>query len=89
MTKRLFLLGSHKFSNENIEAILVCPKCNQVFKKEFPVDLEGQFIEFKCPVCNSPGEADLPYKETEEREILAEDFGAAEEDNNDEFEDNY
>ncbi|HEY9399296.1 MAG TPA: hypothetical protein VIP29_05305 [Nitrososphaeraceae archaeon] len=68
MTTNLFLLQSHKFSNENIQGTLVCPKCDEVFKKEFPLDLEGQIIEFKCSVCNSPGEADLPYKGVEERE---------------------
>jgi transcription elongation factor Elf1 len=68
MTKSLFLLVSHKFSNENMEATLVCPKCDQVFKKEFPIDLEGQIIEFKCSACNSSGEADLPYKKTEDGE---------------------
>lgn len=54
MTKSLFLLVSHKFSNENMEATLVCPKCDQVFKKEFPIDLEGQIIGFKCPCAILP-----------------------------------
>jgi len=68
MTKTLYLLQSHKFGTENIEATLVCPKCNQVFKKEFPLDLEGQITEFKCPVCSSASEADLPSKGLEQQE---------------------
>jgi hypothetical protein len=55
----------------------------------FPLDLEGQTIEFKCPVCNSSGEADLPYKKIEEREELEEDFAEIEQDNSEEFEDMY
>lgn len=62
MTKTLYLLQGHKFRNENIEATLACPKCEEIFKKEFPLDLEGQITEFKCPVCNSASEADLPSK---------------------------
>jgi Zn-finger nucleic acid-binding protein len=46
------MLESNKFT-DNIEATLMCPKCNEVFSKEFPLDLEGQIIEFKCPVCSS------------------------------------
>ena len=87
--KSTFLLQSHKFSNDNIDATLVCLKCHEVFKKDFPVDLEGQTIQFKCPVCSSVGEADLPYKKTEERKEIEEDFGEAEQENSDEFEDNY
>ncbi len=82
------MLQSHKFSNDNIEATLVCLKCDEVFKKDFPVDLEGQTIQFKCPVCNAVGEADLPYKKIEERQELEEDFGEIEQDS-EEFEDNY
>ena len=66
----IFRLQSHKFSTDNIQTTLVCSKCDEVFSKEFPLDLEGQTIEFKCPVCNSAGEADLPYKSAEEREDL-------------------
>lgn len=68
MTKTLYLLQSHKFGNENIEATLACPKCEEIFKKEFPLDLEGQITEFKCPVCNSTSEADLPSRGLEEKE---------------------
>lgn len=32
----------------------MCPKCDQVFKKEFPIDLEGQIIGFKCPCAILP-----------------------------------
>ena len=39
-------------------------------QKEFPVDLEGQTIEFKCPICSSVGDTHLPYKSSEERENL-------------------
>jgi hypothetical protein len=45
MTKGLFLLQSHKFSTENFERTLVCSKCDEVFTKQFPLDLEGQTIE--------------------------------------------
>jgi hypothetical protein len=74
MTKGLFLLQSHKFSSDNIEGTLVCSKCDEIFTKQFPLDLEGQTIEFRCPVCNSAGEADIPYKPGEEREELDEDL---------------
>ena len=37
------------------------------FQKEFPLDIEGQITEFKCPVCNSASEADLPSKGIEEQ----------------------
>jgi len=54
------------------------------------LDLEGQTIEFKCPVCNSSGEADLPYKSAEEREDLEEDFDEVEEeDGGEEFEEEF
>ena len=43
MTKTLYLLQSHKFSSENIQATLACPKCEEIFKKEFPSELEGHF----------------------------------------------
>ena len=62
MTNTIFRLQSHKFSADNIQTTLVCSKCDEVFSKEFPLDLEGQTIEFKCPVCNSAGEADLPVQ---------------------------
>lgn len=70
MTSTLFRLESNKFSTENIQATLVCSKCDEVFSKEFPVDLEGQTIEFKCPICSCVGETDLPYKSSEDRENL-------------------
>lgn len=89
MTKPLFLLQSHKFSNDNIETTLVCPKCDEVFKKEFPIDLEGQITEFKCPVCYNSGEADLPYKGIEERELVDEDPVEIEEDNIEDFDEIY
>ncbi|HET8847386.1 MAG TPA: hypothetical protein VF248_05360 [Nitrososphaeraceae archaeon] len=90
MTNTIFRLQSHKFSTDNIQTTLVCSKCDEVFSKEFPLDLEGQTIEFKCPVCNSAGEADLPYKSAEEREELEEDFDEVEEeDGGEEFEEDY
>lgn len=70
MTSTLFRLESNKFSTENIQATLVCSQCDEVFSKEFPVDLEGQTIEFKCPICSSVGDTHLPYKSSEERENL-------------------
>jgi uncharacterized C2H2 Zn-finger protein len=33
MAKTLYLLQAHKFGNENIEATLACPKCEEIFKK--------------------------------------------------------
>ena len=70
MTRNLYILESHKFTNDNVEATFVCPKCDGVFIKGFPLDLEGQIIEFKCPVCKSSNEADLPYKKIDAREDL-------------------
>ncbi|MDW0169672.1 MAG: hypothetical protein QOK79_09040 [Nitrososphaeraceae archaeon] len=89
MTSTLFRLESNKFSTENIQATLVCSKCDEVFSKEFPVDLEGQTIEFKCPICSSVGETDLPYKSSEERENLDLDLDEVEneQENSEELED--
>jgi rubredoxin len=90
MTKTLYLLQSHKFDNENIKATLVCPKCNEVFKKEFPLDLEGQITEFKCPVCSSASEADLPSKGIEQQEEFEGDlFEVGEEDSEEELDESY
>jgi phage FluMu protein Com len=89
MTSTLFRLESNKFSTENIQATLVCSKCDEVFSKEFPIDLEGQTIEFKCPICSSVGETDLPYKSSEERENLDLDLDQVEneQENSEELED--
>ena len=81
MTRNLYILESHKFTNDNVEATFVCPNCDGVFIKGFPLDLEGQIIEFKCPVCKSSNEADLPYKKIDEREELARDAIDIEEEN--------
>ena len=89
MTNVLFLLQSHKFSTENIEGTLVCSKCDEVFTKQFPLDLEGQTIEFRCPVCNFVGEADIPYKPVEEREDLEEDLTELEQEDMGELDENY
>ena len=62
MASTIFRVQSHKFSQDNIHTTLVCSKCDEVFSKEFPLALEGQTIEFKCPVCGVPGEADIPYR---------------------------
>jgi hypothetical protein len=75
-----FLLQTLKFSPDNIRTALVCSKCDDVFQKEFPVDLEGQTVEFKCPVCGTLGEADLPYKSVDEREEIKERLEEVEED---------
>lgn len=88
MTKGLFLIQSHKFSPENFEGILVCSKCDEIFTKQFPLDLEGQTIEFKCPVCNSVGEADIPFKPVDERENI-EDLLEPEEESAGEFDETY
>ena len=85
-----FGLQSNKFSYDNIEATLVCSKCGEIFSKEFPLDLEGQTIEFKCPECNSAGETDLPYKNPKQKEELNLDLDSVEDDTNDaEFEQDY
>jgi phage FluMu protein Com len=90
MASNLFRLQSNKFSYDNILATLVCSKCGEVFSKEFPLELEGQTIEFKCPVCNSAGETDLPYKSPEQREDLDLDLDSLEEETiGDEFEQDY
>lgn len=89
MTKSLFLLQSHKFSPENFEGTLVCSKCDEIFTKQFPLDLEGQTIEFKCPVCNSVGETDIPFKPIEERERIDEDLIEPEEEGVEEFDESY
>jgi hypothetical protein len=89
MTKGLFLLQSHKFSTENIEGTLVCSKCDEVFTKQFPIDVEGQTIEFRCPVCNSAGEADIPFKPVEEREQLEEDLTELEQEDGEDLDENY
>ena len=89
MTKGLFLLQSHKFTTDNIETAMVCAKCDEIFTKQFPLDLEGQTIEFRCPVCNSVGEADIPFKPTEEREKIEEDLIEPEEEGVDEFDESY
>lgn len=79
MTSTLFRLESNQFRTDNIQANLVCSKCDEVFSKQFPLELEGQTIEFKCPVCYCAGEADLPYKSPEEREDLELDLDLVEE----------
>ena len=71
MVNTIFRVQSHKFTQENIQTTLVCSNCDEVFTKEFLLDLEGQTIEFKCPVCGNLGEADIPYKTAEEREEFA------------------
>ena len=90
MTKPLFLLQSHKLSNDNIETTLVCAKCDEVFKKEFPLDLEGQITEFKCPVCSAASEADLPSKGIEQREEFEGDlYKVGEQNIEEEFDESY
>ena len=74
MAEAIFRIQSHKFTQDNIEATLVCSKCDEIFSKEFLLDLEGQNIEFKCPVCQALGEADIPYKTAEEREEFDQDL---------------
>ena len=90
MAHSSFRVQAHKFSPDNIQTTLVCSKCDEVFQKEFPLDLEGQTTEFKCPVCGVPGEVDLPYKSADEREKLEEEFEEAEEEESgEEAEDDY
>lgn len=80
MANSSFLLQTIKFSPDNIRTDLVCSRRDDVFQKEFPVDLEGQTVEFKCPVCGTLGEADLPYKSVDEREEIKERLEEVEED---------
>ena len=87
MTRNLYIVESHKFTNDNVEATFVCPKCDEVFIKDFPLDLEGQIIEFKCPVCRSSNEADLPYKQIDKRENLEAYITDIEEEGDEEFND--
>jgi hypothetical protein len=90
MAGTVFRVQSHKFSQDNIQTTLVCSKCDEIFSKEFLLDLEGQTIEFKCPVCGAPGEADLPYKSAAERAEFEEDFeDIEEEEGGEEFEEDY
>lgn len=90
MAHSSFRVQAHKFSPDNIQATLVCSKCDEVFQKGFPLDLEGQTTEFKCPVCGVPGEVDLPFKSADEREKLEEEFEEAEEEESgEETEDEY
>ena len=90
MPSTIFRIQSHKFSQDSIQTTQVCSKCDEIFSKEFPLDLEGQTIEFKCPVCGAVGEADLPYKSAEEREEFEEDFEEVEEEaSDDEFDEEY
>ena len=51
MAEANFRVQSHKFTQDNIQVTLVCSKCDEIFSKEFLLDLEGQPIEFRCPVC--------------------------------------
>jgi len=67
-----------------------CPKCDEVFKKKFPLDLEGQITEFKCPVCSTASEADLPSKDIEQREEFEGDlYEGGEEDIEEDFDESY
>ena len=58
-------------------------KCDEVFK---PLDLEGQITEFKCPVCSSASEADLPSKGLEQQEEFEGDLYEVGEENTEEEE---
>jgi len=78
MAMDLFILQSQKFSTDDIETVLVCSHCDEAFKKKFPLALEGQITEFKCPVCGNTGGVDLPYKPGEKRERLDEDLADVE-----------
>jgi transcription elongation factor Elf1 len=90
MVNTIFRVQSHKFTQENIQTTLVCSNCDEVFTKEFLLDLEGQTIEFKCPVCGNLGEADIPYKTAEERDEFEEDLDEiTEEEGGDEFEEDF
>jgi hypothetical protein len=75
-----FLFQTFRFSPDNIKASLVCSKCDEAFQKEFPLDVEGQTVGFKCPICSAIGEADLPYNSVDERERVKEALAEVEED---------
>ena len=90
MAGTIFRIQSHKFSQDNIQATLFVRNVTRYSQRNFLLDLEGQTIEFKCPVCGAAGEADLPYKSAEEREEFEDDFEEAEEEgSNEEFEEEY
>jgi hypothetical protein len=64
-------------------------KMRRDFQKEFPLDIEGQITEFKCPVCNSASEADLPSKGIEEQKEFEGDLYEVGEENIEEFDESY
>jgi hypothetical protein len=64
-------------------------KMRRDFQKEFPLDIEGQITEFKCPVCNSASEADLPSKGIEEQKEFEGDLYEVGEENIEEFDEIY
>jgi len=45
--------------------------------------------EFKCPVCDNSGEADLPYKPVEEHELSRGDFTELDQEDVDDFDETY
>ena len=59
--------------------MLMYPTFQVIFSKEFALGLEGQMVEFKCPLCNKNGEVDIPQKNLNERENLGLDLDSLEE----------
>ena len=49
----------------------------------------GETIEFKCPVCNSAGAVDIPYKPVEEREELEEGLTELKQEGGEELDESY
>jgi len=49
----------------------------------------GETIEFKCPVCNSAGAANIHYKPVKEREELEEDLTELEQEGGEELDESY
>lgn len=57
----LFLVQSNKFSSDNVPTTLVCPQCEEAFKR-FPTTPRWTDIKFRCPVCDGSDEEDLPFR---------------------------
>ena len=57
----------------------MCPKSQEIFQKNSHWTLKVRQLNLKCPVCFCGGEADLPYKDPEEKEDLELDLDVVEE----------
>jgi hypothetical protein len=55
MSSTVFRLQSNKFGTNSIRTTLVCPKCQEIFSKEFQIGQEENGNQFKYAVCSCPG----------------------------------